>query len=306
VGRSPLVDLNTFIIAVFCLVDDQLKGRRIRQRGPTPKLSDAEVLTIEIVGEFLSIDTDKGIYLFFRRHYGEWFPALSEVHPTTFARQAANLWKLKECLWQEILPLAPHDSTFALCDSMTLPACLFARAYRCRRFRGEAAFGKDTLLKQTFYGFRMHARVCWPGVITRFAVAPANAHELCVLPEIAEGTSGLLLGDRNYHSPKTKEDLLAEMGIELLAPYSSKKRDPTPTKSAFLSRFRYRIDTVFSQLVERYCVKRVWARDLWHLTSRLLRKTLSHTVAFLLNHREQATNLCNWQSSFTKPAHRVS
>jgi hypothetical protein len=24
-------------------------------------------------------------------------------------------------------------------------------------------------------------RVCWPGVITRFSVAPANAHELSVL-----------------------------------------------------------------------------------------------------------------------------
>jgi hypothetical protein len=37
------VDLNTFIISVFCLVDDQLKGRpwRLRQRGPTPKTSDA-------------------------------------------------------------------------------------------------------------------------------------------------------------------------------------------------------------------------------------------------------------------------
>jgi hypothetical protein len=28
------LDLRTFIIAVFCLVDDRLKGRRIRQRGP--------------------------------------------------------------------------------------------------------------------------------------------------------------------------------------------------------------------------------------------------------------------------------
>jgi hypothetical protein len=278
------LDLSTFIIAVFCLVDDQLKGRRIRQRGPSPKLSDSEVITIEIVGEFLGLDTDEGIYLFFRRHYGEWFPALGEVHRTTFARQAANLWKVKECLWQEFLPLAPHDSTFALCDSMPLPACLFARAYRCRRFRGEAAFGKDTLLKQTFYGFRMHIRLCWPGVITRFSVAPANAHELSVLPEITRFTSGLLVGDRNYHSPKTKEEL-ATMGIELLAPYSSKKRDPTPERSAFLSRLRYRIDTVFSQLTGRYSVKRVWARDLWHLSSRLLRKVLSHTVAFLLNHR---------------------
>jgi hypothetical protein len=167
---------------------------------------------------------------------------------------------------------------------MPLPACLFARAYRCSRFEGEAAFGKDTLLKQTFYGFRMHVRVCWPGVITRFSVAPANAHELSVLPELAESTSGMIVGDRNYHSPKTAEEL-AGMGVELLAPYSSKKRDPAPKRSAFLSGFRYRIDTVFSQLTERYSVKRVWARDMWHLASRLLRKVLSHTVAFLLNHQ---------------------
>ena len=279
------MDLNTFIVSVFCLVDDQLKGRRIRQRGPTPKLSDSEVLTIEIVGEFLGIDTDKGIHLFFRRHYAEWFPALGEVHRSTFARQAANLWKVKELLWQKLLANTPHDPTFALADSFPLPACLFARAYRCSRFKGEAAFGKDTLLKQTFYGFRVHVRVCWPGVITRFSVAPANAHELSVLPEIAEGTSGVLVGDRNYHSPKTKEELVRSMGIELLAPYSSKKRDPTPKRSALLSRFRYRIDAVFSQLTGRYSVKRVWARDLWHLTNRLLRKVLSHTVAFLLNHR---------------------
>ena len=279
------MDLSTFIVSVFCLVDDQLKGRRIRQRGPTPKLSDSEVLTIEIVGEFVGIDTDKGIHLFFRRHYAEWFPALGEVHRSTFARQAANLWKVKELLWQKLLANTPHDPTFALADSFPLPACLFARAYRCSRFKGEAAFGKDTLLKQTFYGFRVHVRVCWPGVITRFSVAPANAHELSVLPEIAEGTSGVLVGDRNYHSPKTKEELVRSMGIELLAPYSSKKRDPTPKRSALLSRFRYRIDAVFSQLTGRYSVKRVWARDLWHLTNRLLRKVLSHTVAFLLNHR---------------------
>jgi hypothetical protein len=52
-----------------------------------------------------------------------------------------------------------------------------------------------------------------------------------------------------------------------------------------LNRLRYRIDTVFSQLVGRYSVKRVWARDMWHLASRLLRKVLSHPLAFLLNHR---------------------
>ncbi len=132
------------------------------------------------------------------------FPNLLHVHRTTFTRQAANLWKVKEYLWQELLAETPHDPTFAICDSRPLPACLFARAYRCRRrFRGEAAFGKDTLLRQTFYGFRVHPRVAWPGVITRMSVAPANAHELSVLPELVELTSGIVVGDRNYHSPKT-------------------------------------------------------------------------------------------------------
>jgi hypothetical protein len=43
------------------LVDDGLEGRKLRQRGPAPKLSVSEVLTMEIVGEYLSIDTEKGL-----------------------------------------------------------------------------------------------------------------------------------------------------------------------------------------------------------------------------------------------------
>ena len=54
---------------------------------------------------------------------------------------------------------------------------------------------------------------------------------------------------------------------------------------------RTRIETVFSQLCGRYTIKRVWARDLWHLASRLLRKLLSHTAAFVLNQRQEHSPL---------------
>ena len=78
----------------------------------------------------------------------------------------------------------------------------------------------------------------------------------------------------------------AGRGIELAASYRTKEHDPNPQRSAYLSRLRYRIDTVFSRLTERcYSIKRVWAKDLRHLTGRLLRKVLSHTVASLLNHQ---------------------
>jgi hypothetical protein len=70
-----------------------------------------------------------------------------------------------------------------------------------------------------------------------------------------------------------------------MAPYRNKGRDPHPKRSAFLSRLRYRIDTVFSQLTKRYSIQRVWAKETRRLASRLLRKVLSHTtIAFLLNH----------------------
>lgn len=176
------MDLNTFIIAVFCLTDDWFKGRKLRQRGPTPKLSDAEVLTIEIVGEYLGIDTDEGLYAYFRRHYKEWFPALAEVHRTTFTRQAANLWVAKRDLRKHLLGRIHFDPEVSLIDSFPVPTCRFARAYHCRRLAQESAFGYDEMTKQTFYGLRAHLRVCWPGVIVDAELAPANAHDLYPWP----------------------------------------------------------------------------------------------------------------------------
>jgi hypothetical protein len=185
------LDLSTFIVAVFCLIDDRIvELGRLRARGPAPTLCDSEVLTIQVVGEFLGIDEDTELFAYFRRHYAHsFFPNLLRVHRTTFTRQAANLWRAKELLWQELLAETPHDPTFAI-FSATL--CLCRRACFCPRLPlpslpgREAAFGKDTLLKQTIYGFRVHLRVCWPGLITRFAIALANAHEHSVVSGLVE------------------------------------------------------------------------------------------------------------------------
>jgi len=280
------MDRDDFIIAVFCVVDEALprvlQGQRLRERGPAPVLADSEVITMEVVGEYLGLERETALFAYFRQHYAHFFPALRTLHRTTFVRQAANRWRLKERLWQHLLQQIPHDPTFAIIDSFPLPVCPFARAYRCRRFRGEAAFGKDTLVRQTLYGLRVHVRLEWPGVITRFCLAAAHMHERRILPALSEQTHGTLVGDRNDWSPATRDEW-QRLGVDLLAPYRSAKRDPHPRWSAQLSRVRYRIDTVFGQLVDRCNVKRMWARDRWHLCSRLLRKVLMHTVAVLLN-----------------------
>ena len=85
------------------------------------------------------------------------------------------------------------------------------------------------------------------------------------------------MGDRNYWSADLPERL-GDEGLRLVAPYKSKKKEKKPWPR-WLTQKRRRIETVISQLVERYNAKKVWAWDRWHLTSRFLRKVLSHTMA---------------------------
>ncbi len=57
-SKEDTMNLDDFIITTFCTIDDTLKellgSRRIRQREPMPTLAGSEVLTMEIVGEYLT------------------------------------------------------------------------------------------------------------------------------------------------------------------------------------------------------------------------------------------------------------
>jgi hypothetical protein len=284
------MDIITFMVTVYCLVDDWLGDTKLRERGPEPTLKDSEVLTMEIVGEFLGIDEDQGLYGYFRQHWLGTFPNLGKVHRTTFTRQAANLWAVKHLLWQALLTQIAFDPEISTIDSFPVPVCRFARANRCRLFDGHAAFGHDELARQTFYGFRAHVRICHPGVIVAFDLAPANVHDLVMADELTEHAQGWLLGDRNYWSPHLRE-LLSERRLALIAPYKSAKRERQRLPLA-ITHLRRRIETVFGQLVGRFNAKVRYARDLWHLTVRWIRKILAHTVAvFLCQQYDASTSL---------------
>jgi len=278
------MDTTTFVVEVFCITDDFLKeflqGKRLRARGPMPTLKDSEVLTIEIVGEFLGFDEDKTIFWFFRSHYGDWFPALREIHRTTFCRQAANLWKVKEKLWEYLLGKIQYDPYISIIDSFPMPICRFARANRCRRLREIAEYGYDEVARQFFLGLRSHLRICWPGVIVDHRLVAANIHDVPVAVNMLDDVQGYLLGDRNYWNP----DVINQMkmrDLHWIVPYKSAKREKHPWPR-YLSHKRYLIETVIGQFVERFNVKKIWARDAWHLISRWLRKVVTHTLAFFL------------------------
>ncbi len=83
------MERDIFIISVYCLVVETMQKiencYQFRSKGFAPKLSDAEVITIEICGEFFKLHEDTEIYHYFKRHYLDYFPNLPDR--TTFAAQ---------------------------------------------------------------------------------------------------------------------------------------------------------------------------------------------------------------------------
>lgn len=278
-----------FLLVVFCLIDDQLKALglgKLRRRGFAPTLSDAEVITIEIVGEAWGHDTDQAIYRHFLRYHTAEFPALARVHRTTFARQAASLWRVKQRLQAHLAAAlaGDGDDPLWLVDSLPIDACQFARATFCRRFQGEADYGYDHLRKHTYYGFRLHLRITRLGTILAYELAPARLTDAALVPALNPPPGSTGVGDRHYWDPELRRRLAAA-GVTLRAPYYHKSKDPNRAGSSRLASLRYRIETVNGQLTERFGIKRTWARDLWHLCHRIIRKILSHTVLMRLTAR---------------------
>lgn len=281
-----MFSIDEFIIAVFCCVDDLLLaitgGQPLRSKGFAPTLSDSEVITMEIVAEYQGIDTDKGIWQYFQRHWQSWFPHLTSR--STFTRQAANLWQYKERLQTSLATqLGAFQDDLHLVDGIPIPLCCFSRAPRCRSFQGQANYGYCAAKKQTYYGFHGHLLISSTGVITGFTLTPANGSEREALWEMVGSIEGLLIGDKGYLCQTLRQDLQSQ-GLELQTALRSNMNETRGAQYVrLLKRTRRLIETVIGQLTERFHIEKVWARDVWHLTSRLNRKILAHTVCCWLN-----------------------
>lgn len=275
-----------FIITVFCLIDDELKaflkGRRLRQRGFEPVLTDSEVMTMEVVGEALGYDDDKNLWRYFKTHWRHLFPKIPER--TTFVRQAANLHELKHLLQTRIAAeLGGYADRLHIIDGLPMPVCKFARAAFSRIFKENAAYGYCASKQETYYGFHGHVVINSIGVITAATFAAANIDERDVCPELAEKIKGLLLGDKGFIRPMLNE-ILADQELFLQTPLRENMKEKRPRSFLqWMLGTRRLVETVIGQLAERFHIEKVRARDLWHQASRFWRKILAHTLCVKIN-----------------------
>ena len=281
------MSLEDFIITVFCFVaenfDQVFKDQKLRSRGFKPKLSDVEVISMEIIAEFLRIDTDKGIWLYFKSHWHAWFPALGSR--SNFVRQASNLWRVKQMIQSNIAKqLNAENDILHMADGFPLPIFKFKRSHFSRIFKGVAAYGYCASKAETYYGFKGNLVINSAGAISNLTFTPANIDERESLWDIVGNIKGLLIADKGLIGVDFQQQLHSETGVNLQTPLRNNMDDPRgKDASSWLISTRRLVETVIGQLTERFNIERNWARDLWHFTNRIARKVLSHTLAIFVS-----------------------
>lgn len=276
-----------FIIMVYCLVCEHYQAvvahHPIRRRGFRPALTDEEVITIEVCGEYFGLDQDEDLYNYFRGHYQHFFPQLRER--TGFVRQAANLWAIKAMIQQRLIQVSRQatDCVQAI-DTLPLPVCTYTRSRRDRCFKPDADYGYCAAKDLHYYGFKLGLRISRVGMITHYSLLPARPHDSRLLDDLIVGFEGVVPADKGFVDSFRQEHLAKQRHVELVVPVRKNMKDKPPTAIMRLcSRWRKLIETVGSHLTERYHIAKTRAHDLWHYQHRLIRKVLSHTICVFIN-----------------------
>jgi hypothetical protein len=260
------MDRDNFIIAVFLVICEHYQAvkrqYRIRRGGFAPALTDEEVITLEICGEYFKLGCDKDVFAYFHTHYLHFFPKLTER--SLFVRQAANLWQIKAAIQKRLVIVSGQaNDPVQVIDTLPLPVCVLTRAMRDHCFKTAADFGYCAAKDMHYYGFKLGLRISRLGMITHYPVLAARPHDI-----------------------QSLDTLLERYRIIVVTPVRKNMQTNLPKQLlTFCKRIRKFVETVGSHLTERFQVDQIRVHDLWHFQHRLIRKILAHTVCVFLNLR---------------------
>jgi hypothetical protein len=246
---------DSLIVTVYVVLDDLLRAldHRTDARAQT---SDAEVLTIGVIAACQ-----------FQNHHERALCILKGMGylsgPLSISRFNRRFHALAHRL-SDLLDLLA--ATFAagevfVIDSMPLPVCRRARAWRCKKVRGAEYCGYCAAKEEKFFGWRLHLVITSDGVPVSFDLLPASCHDLTPLHELMERlpSGALVYADKGYNSADDEAWIAGETGIRLV-PRRKKNMVPNTLGEWFgLRRYRGRVETVNSQL-EAWGAQRLHAR----------------------------------------------
>jgi hypothetical protein len=177
------IDLDTFLITVYCLVDDLYRARlaphKPHRPGQRPELSDSEALTLLLLAQWQQDRSERAFLRYAVAHLRPYFPRL--LSQSAFNRRARDLAGAVTALGR-LLAHAQPDPTdppaaYGLLDGVPVPLARCCRGQRHRCFAAEAGIGHGGTDDAWVYGVRLLTVVSPAGPITGWLAGPAATGE---------------------------------------------------------------------------------------------------------------------------------
>ena len=284
--QKNLTDLFTNVFVIIDDIYNEIIPMSISNRRNIndSKLSDSEIITISIVGELLTIDSEKALFSLLKREYKNLFPKLGDR--TRFNRTKRNLhWVISKIRDYISSFMQSYSNNIRIVDSMPIPVCEFGRAHFSKCFKGEASYGRCPSKKQTYFGFKFHALTTVDGFLTDYVITPANVDDRNAVWDLCEKYKSIsIIGDKGYVNKRLTPELKIQKDINLLFLKRGNSEDNYPKDiKQLIFKARRRIETSFSQLTEQLNLNKVKSKSMLGFITRTSIKVLAHNTSFLIN-----------------------
>lgn len=236
------------IIAVYCLIDDILKGIGHKEDSRR-KLSDSEVITTAVVGA-----------LYFGGHMDNArnFMKMTGMIPQMLdkSRFCRRLHGLESLLFSVFFQVGEYVKQIMgageyVIDSFPVAVCDNIRISRSKIVKGKQWRGKQCSMRRYFYGVKVQVLTTASGIPVEFSFVPGNESDVQALKKLPINVApeSNVYGDSAYTDYGIEDDMKDGDDINLMIQRkSNSKRKDEPWTRFIKETMRKRIETVFSGL----------------------------------------------------------
>lgn len=280
------------LVEVYCLasnlaskIDESLGKTKV---GRKPILTRAEYITLAIIKQERSIQTNKDLYELVKYCMNNDFPRLPSYQQFCEGLESNILYLI---LMNQILckmNVASEEAEYII-DSTKLPICKTIYSNSAKVGLGVADYGKT--LEGWFFGFKLHIIINSNMDIVSFKFSRASQSDISALDDfMVKDLMGLLFGDKGYISAKKTKELLNQNLRLVTRSRKNMAKLPVEIPIAKLLSIRQRVETVFGQLKDTFMLIYTKARSLRSFFSNALSALLAYTLkrkpCFLLDQDE--------------------
>ena len=246
-----------------------------------PKLSDMELVALNITAEYMSIGSELQLFRCLKGSELEY-----KIERSVYNKRKRALFTYIEEIRIFLSSRFSDFTDVLVVDSAPIEICRASRAGRsgiCSTEHIKPAFGYCASQKTRYFGYKLHAVCDKNGIFHSFDFTPANVHDINYLQDIKEDFKNcLLIGDRGYIGKEIQIDLFNCSNITLSVPMRKNQNDFVKF-SSIRSKIRKRIETNISQLNGQFSININFAKTFQGLATRILSKITAFTMIQYLN-----------------------